>query len=75
MGSEAMSKIFPPWMKKKLPALAGNVVATKQLLDKLGLKTVCQSALCPNLGECFARRTATFMILGIDAPGTADSVQ
>ncbi|MGI6553773.1 MAG: lipoyl synthase [Clostridia bacterium] len=59
-----MSKIFPPWMKKKLPALAGNVVATKQLLDKLGLKTVCQSALCPNLGECFARRTATFMILG-----------
>jgi lipoic acid synthetase len=30
----------------------------------LKLNTVCESALCPNLGECFARRTATFMILG-----------
>jgi len=59
-----MPRKFPPWMKKRLPALAGNVVATKQVLDKLGLNTVCQSALCPNLGECFARRTATFMILG-----------
>ncbi|HHX51650.1 MAG TPA: lipoyl synthase [Clostridia bacterium] len=61
---KSMPRKFPPWMKKRLPALAGNVVATKQVLDKLGLNTVCQSALCPNLGECFARRTATFMILG-----------
>lgn len=34
------------------------------LLEGLGLDTVCLSAACPNLGECFARRTATFLILG-----------
>jgi len=38
--------------------------ATRRLLEELKLNTVCQSALCPNLGECFSRRTATFMILG-----------
>ncbi len=36
----------------------------KRLLRKRGLHTVCESARCPNLGECFARDTATFMILG-----------
>ena len=36
----------------------------RALLDGLHLHTVCESARCPNLGECWARRTATFMILG-----------
>lgn len=36
----------------------------KQLLSGLKLNTVCEQALCPNLGECFARQTATFLILG-----------
>lgn len=36
----------------------------KELLDQLGLNTVCQNAHCPNLGECFSRGTATFMIMG-----------
>ncbi|MCG0278176.1 MAG: lipoyl synthase [Thermanaeromonas sp.] len=50
-------------MHKRIPASL-NVEATRRLLEELKLNTVCQSALCPNLAECFARRTATFMILG-----------
>ncbi|MCD5390723.1 lipoyl synthase [candidate division NPL-UPA2 bacterium] len=52
-----------PWLKKRLPA--GEVISqTKTILRDLNLNTVCESAHCPNLGECFSRRTATFMILG-----------
>ena len=54
---------FPPWLKKRLP-LSGKVDFVRGLLDGLGLHTVCQSARCPNAGECFARGVATFMILG-----------
>ena len=36
----------------------------KELVTRLGLHTVCESAACPNVGECWNRRTATFMILG-----------
>ena len=36
----------------------------RQLLSELGLNTVCDSAHCPNMGECFERRTATFLIMG-----------
>ncbi|MGI9950955.1 lipoyl synthase [Moorellaceae bacterium AZ2] len=58
-----MTTRMPPWLHKRIPA-AGSLEATRKLLQELQLNTVCQSALCPNLGECFARRTATFMILG-----------
>lgn len=54
---------FPDWMKKKLPG-GGDIQATRKLIGDLGLNTVCSSAMCPNLGECFSRKTATFMILG-----------
>ena len=54
---------LPPWLKKRLPA-SGAVAETRAILRELGLETVCQSAHCPNLPECFARHTATFMILG-----------
>jgi len=55
---------LPPWLKKRLPA--GSAAAeTRAILDELGLETVCRSARCPNLPECFARHTATFMILGV----------
>lgn len=54
---------FPEWMKKKLPG-GGDIQATRKLIGDLGLNTVCSSAMCPNLGECFSRKTATFMILG-----------
>ncbi|MBI5116544.1 lipoyl synthase [Candidatus Poribacteria bacterium] len=54
---------FPPWIKKRLPA---SPVAdlTRRILEQYDLNTVCRSAHCPNIGECFARGTATFMIMG-----------
>jgi len=54
---------LPPWLKKRLPH-GGAVAETRAILEELGLETVCRSAHCPNLPECFARHTATFMILG-----------
>jgi len=54
---------FPPWLKKRLPS--GNTgVRVRRLLADLRLNTVCQSAHCPNMCECFDKGTATFMILG-----------
>jgi len=53
----------PPWLKVK--ANFGPVYGeVKSLLDELKLHTVCQEANCPNIGECFSARTATFIILG-----------
>ncbi len=53
----------PEWLKIKLPG-SGHYAEVKQLITELRLNTVCQSAHCPNLGDCWARRTATFMIMG-----------
>ncbi len=53
----------PPWLKRKIPA--GAVYQKVRNTLKSGrLHTVCEEALCPNLGECFSSGTATFMILG-----------
>jgi len=54
---------FPEWIRRGW-ASGHDFSFTKELLDDLDLHTVCQSARCPNLGECWRRRTATFMILG-----------
>lgn len=54
---------FPPWLKQKLPA-GGAFAKTKAILDELGLNTVCRGARCPNRAGCYARGTATFLILG-----------
>ena len=54
---------FPPWLKKRLGP-GGETARVRELLKGLRLATVCQSARCPNLCECFAQGTATFMILG-----------
>src|SRR5215831_9183914 len=54
---------LPSWLKRSLPAGNGNFF-TDHLLRELGLETVCENARCPNRPECYARRTATFMILG-----------
>ena len=55
----------PPWLVKRLPAdPAGKAGAVGAVLAGLGLNTVCRAARCPNLGECFARGTATFLVLG-----------
>jgi len=53
----------PPWLKKRIPPFQ-DFVKVKSILDETGLYTVCEEARCPNLGECFARGTAAFLILG-----------
>jgi lipoic acid synthetase len=57
------SSRLPAWLKRQLPKANGNFF-TEALLRELGLETVCENARCPNRPECYARRTATFMILG-----------
>jgi lipoic acid synthetase len=54
---------LPDWLKRRLPRGNGNFF-TEHLLRELRLETVCENAKCPNRPECYARRTATFMILG-----------
>lgn len=51
-----------PWLIRRIPA--GGMEKVQELMDDLKLHTVCQSASCPNLGECFHSGTATFLILG-----------
>ncbi|MFN0171905.1 MAG: lipoyl synthase [Bryobacteraceae bacterium] len=53
----------PGWLRAPAPAGA-NYQALKDLVTRLKLHTVCESAACPNVGECWNHRTATFMILG-----------
>ena len=53
----------PDWMRVKLPA-SPVYRETLQLVEEHKLHTVCQSAQCPNMGECWSRKTATVMILG-----------
>lgn len=52
----------PSWLKQRVTAKGMAAVAS--LLREHSLHTVCQSADCPNIGECFGARTATFLILG-----------
>ncbi len=54
---------LPEWARKRAP-LGPAVRPVRILLREQGLNTVCEEARCPNLGECFARGTATFMLLG-----------
>ncbi len=53
----------PDWIRAK-PQGGAEVQRLKKILRDQGLHTVCEEANCPNLGECFAGGTATFMILG-----------
>jgi lipoyl synthase len=53
----------PAWLRKTRSATPA-VLAVEHRVGALGLHTVCQSARCPNLGECFSAGTATFLILG-----------
>ncbi|HEV8524873.1 MAG TPA: lipoyl synthase [Terriglobales bacterium] len=53
----------PPWLKARLP-VGENYRNLKTLARQLGLHTVCESAQCPNIGECWNHGTATFMLLG-----------
>ena len=53
----------PEWLRRRLPD-PEPLNKMRHLLQRHGLNTVCQGALCPNQGECFGQGTATFLILG-----------
>lgn len=53
----------PEWLRAPAP-MGENYHSLKQLARSLGLHTVCESAHCPNIGECWQHKTATFMMLG-----------
>jgi lipoic acid synthetase len=53
----------PEWLKVRIPG-GDNYFDLKRLMRSHALHTVCESARCPNIGECWGHRTATFMILG-----------
>jgi lipoic acid synthetase len=57
------SRRLPDWLKRPLPRGNENFY-TANLIEDLKLETVCESAKCPNLPECWSKRTATFMVLG-----------
>ena len=63
MGSETPAPRLPEWARKGSPLAPGSR-PVRVLLREKALHTVCEEARCPNLGECFARGTATFMLLG-----------
>jgi lipoyl synthase len=53
----------PDWIKVRAP-LSAEYFRTRSILQELKLHSVCQEACCPNIGECFSHRTATFMLMG-----------
>ncbi len=54
----------PPWIRVRAGSSKARYAEVKRLLREAALHTVCEEASCPNIGECFGRGTATFMILG-----------
>ena len=60
---EPVVPVRPRWLRAPAP-VGQNYRELKELIADLKLHTVCESAACPNVGECWNRRTATFMILG-----------
>jgi len=58
-----LNRTLPQWLTKKVPS-PETVRQVEQMMRTARLHTVCESARCPNLGECWSHRTATFMILG-----------
>ena len=64
MSEESQSRPrLPRWMKMKMPK-GESYSKVKNLVNEHGLHTICTSGNCPNIGECWNRGTATFMILG-----------
>lgn len=61
--SELQAKKKPSWLKVKFPSHQ-NFFSVANLLKRGELHTICQSAKCPNISECWTHRTATFLILG-----------
>jgi lipoic acid synthetase len=62
-GVDAHGERKPPWLKVRL-ATGATYLELKGLMRDLSLHTVCEEAMCPNIGECWEEREATFLILG-----------
>ena len=60
--AEALKK--PDWIRVKAGSPSTRFYEIKQILREQQLHTVCEEASCPNIGECFGKGTATFMIMG-----------
>ena len=58
-----MNSRLPEWLTKRVPS-SSTVSLVENMMRDAKLHTVCESARCPNLGECWSKSTATFMILG-----------
>jgi lipoic acid synthetase len=54
----------PPWIRVRARGAEPGYAETREVVRSLGLNTVCEEAACPNIGECWARKHATVMILG-----------
>ena len=54
----------PEWIRVKAGSPSTRFYEIKQILREHNLHTVCEEASCPNIGECFGKGTATFMIMG-----------
>ena len=63
MEAQSISLRKPNWLKVKAPGGAGYV-EVRRLMRELKLHTVCEEAHCPNVGECWNHRAATFLIMG-----------
>jgi len=63
MGTMAQVQRLPEWLKIRLPR-PDTIKDVERMMRSKRLHTVCESARCPNLPECWSKRTATFMILG-----------
>jgi len=61
--SKTKSEYLPSWFRQELPDM-NRIRAMQQKFRSSGLHTVCESALCPNMGKCWGEGVATFMILG-----------
>ena len=55
--------VLPPWLKARLPS-GESAARIRAFSSRRSLSTVCEQARCPNLGECWAQSTATFLVLG-----------
>jgi lipoic acid synthetase len=60
---ETLPQRKPEWLKVRIPASEGYS-RLKKLMRSQGLHTVCEEAMCPNIGECWHRGTATFLLMG-----------
>jgi lipoic acid synthetase len=58
-----MTERLPAWFKKRIPSPA-VMAEMNNLMGNLQLHTICQNAICPNIGDCYSRHTATFLIMG-----------